>query len=163
MKWSSHRAVTFTSVLCLTSNLPVAVVSAMGSVFPDEIEFILFSNWQKHHRKTSHWIPLYLMICAVIYMLLTHFGMLIRSVNDIYIIMNMPYLMGMLFAGGNILFWFFFGCIFHILEDSVCGTIPLTSPNDKTKFIRLFYVGTIKEYVCVYTFCGLLLFYHFFC
>jgi len=57
---------------------------------------------------------------------------------------------------GYLSFWFFIGSILHILEDALCGKIPFYSLRHPIG-IRLFYVGTEKEYLVAYLLTGLLI------
>lgn len=51
-------------------------------------------------------------------------------------------------------FWFFMGALLHIVEDAFCGTIPILSPTKKVQVLpRLFYTGSVGEYVFVLLYC----------
>ena len=162
MIWKCHRAVTAVSIYAITTNIPMAVIAMVGSVFPDAIEYIMPGDWQSHHRKSSHWFPIYLSIIVFIYLFLKTKNSLLFPSNDLFsFIQNSITNNDYTFIIMNILFWFFVGALFHIIEDSVCGSIPILSPNDRTSFIRLFKVGTFSEYFYVFLFCISVLYYKF--
>jgi len=57
MKWINHKAITFSTIYLLTSNLYASIVSALGSILPDLVEGFNFqtTSWKKSHRRISHW------------------------------------------------------------------------------------------------------------
>ena len=127
MTWKSHRVITFATVFLLTGDIVPSIAATCGSVFPDWIEGPIWKYW---HRKYSHWIVFYLPFMAAFYA--------VRNYNIIF----------------TFLFWLFVGMGLHIVEDSVCGPIPVWSPTKKKKVLpRLFYVGTTGEYLFVSGYC----------
>ena len=131
MTWSSHRVITFVSVVLYTQDVWKASAAMMGSTFPDRVERWISGSWQRHHRKASHWFPLYLLVL---------FGLFVCPVYNE-------------FQANLVSFfrWYVFGCLAHIIEDSVCGRIPLFLPG-KPKWIcpRLFYTGGWGENLFVF-------------
>ena len=133
MTWSSHRVITFVSVVLFTQDVWKASVAMLGSTFPDRVERWLPGSWQKHHRKASHWFLLYLLVLSCLYVC--------PVCNE--------------FQRNLVGFsrWYVFGCLAHIVEDSVCGRIPLFSPG-KPRWVcpRLFYTGGRGESVFVFVY-----------
>ena len=48
-------------------------------------------------------------------------------------------------------FWFLVGGLAHIVEDSICGKIPIINPTKPKVHFRLFYTNTPFEYI--FSFC----------
>ena len=126
MTWRSHRILTGVTVLLITRNVWFTVAAVCGSTFPDRIEMICFGNWQKCHRKLSHWFVLYLLFLGLIY-----------------------FVSGLGFSQSQVLLflkWFFVGCLSHILEDAVSGRVPFLLPGKKKQVLPcLCYTGSVKE------------------
>lgn len=102
---------------------PVASVCAM--LGSTFPDRIEFIFLKKTHRTFSHWFVFYL-----------PFLFLYKSGFSMYI------------------FWFFMGALLHILEDALCGKIPVMSPTKRVQVIpRLFYTGSVREYVFVMLYC----------
>ncbi len=150
MKWHNHKLLTGLTIFLATSD-PLATVSSMiGSIFPDSIEGKTFNP--KIHRTHSHWFVYYVTIATIIslYIMYTTKIMNIYNINIYKTIMH--YGIGIInnkIVISLFILYFFIGCIFHILEDAVCGKIPLFNPNKKEFGIRLFVVGSIREYFFV--------------
>ena len=53
--------------------------------------------------------------------------------------------------GTNFAVWFLVGCLAHIIEDSICGKIPIINPIKPKVYFRLFYTNTPFEYI--FSFC----------
>ena len=140
MVWLSHNMVTFTTLYVATNDLSAAIAGMLGSTLPDKIEGPFWRLW---HRKWSHWFATYL---PVLFIFAPYQG-------------NVFPAKAWVSSGfGSFLqcfvFWFFIGALLHILEDAICGAIPVWSPNKKIKvFPRLFYVGSMKEYLFVGAYC----------
>ena len=121
MTWKSHRLITGLSVLLVTENPWLAVVSSFGSTFPDRVELWMPGKWQKHHRFFSHWFVLYLILIFVV---------------------NLPVWGGDPLGVHRFFQWFFVGCLAHIIQDAICGKIPVLSPFSRRYICpRLFYTG----------------------
>lgn len=149
MTWKSHKIVTATSVFALTNNILFALIAAMGSIFPDRIEYLVYSEreLQRKHRTVSHWFIPYLMVVISDYIFLIKNQLFIANLNDFRYMWTQNELSHFIIViVMNILLWYCIGCLFHILEDTLCGSIPFLSPTHKIKLIRLFYVGSKKEY-----------------
>ena len=143
----------------------MAIVASYSSHLPDKIEqdiFITSHTWEKYHRTFFHWLPLYLFLIYFLYSYL--------AINNMFLPTNEPsQFLSLLRSNpinngylpiiiGNMFLWALVGCVFHILEDSICGKIPLLSPFRKVKIIRLFYTGSAKEYLFDIVFCILIVF-----
>lgn len=150
MTWKSHRILTASTIFVLTDNYIFAIIAAIGSVFPDSVEYKLYTEqqWSKNHRTISHWFVVYVVIVLAIYLLMHDKNIFIRNFQSItYLFHRYTLEYFCLIAFLNFIFWFCIGCLLHILEDSVCGSIPFLSPNRKIKLPRLFYVGSPNEYI----------------
>lgn len=138
MKWFNHKLITGFLVYAVAGDIPGAVVSAAGSVFPDAVEF---GYSPSGHRRLSHWWVIYCVAMLAVYAILKYrFG----GVADITLaIKNLS-------GGENIMFtvafYFLIGCILHIAQDALCGQVPLFNPFKKTLGVRLFRVGSFTEY-----------------
>ena len=136
MTWKSHQIVTFTTVFVLSQDVFASIFASFGSAVPDKLEGPFWQSW---HRTYTHWFVLYL---PFLVFLLRHGG---PNGNTIT----------------KFLFWIVIGALFHILEDAICGTIPVWHPTKKKKvFPRLFYVGSLGEklFVTVYVMVLLVIF-----
>ncbi|MGC8766965.1 MAG: metal-dependent hydrolase [Brevinematia bacterium] len=154
MKWVNHKAVTFSVVYLLSSNLFASLISAVGSTFPDAIEGTDFksASWKKNHRKFSHWGIMYLFLIFVCFIIGGGLKVLKFNPNEF-----VPFFTSVLKGQANyiegikvlskFLFWFFVGGFFHILEDAITGKVPLINPTKKTFGVRLFPVGSMQEYL----------------
>ena len=86
---------------------------------------IEFLSWKKTHRTFSHWFVFYLPVLF-----------LYKQGISMY------------------LFWFFIGALLHIVEDALCGKIPVFSPRKRIQVIpRLFYTGSVNEFLFVIVYC----------
>lgn len=160
MTWKSHKIVTATSVFALTSNILFALIAAMGSIFPDRIEYFFYSEreWQHKHRTLFHWFVPYALVVTGIYIFLNSKNLFIENLNDLsYIASQHDLSMFVIITALNVLLWYCMGCLFHILEDTLCGSVPFLLPTHKIKLIRLFYVGSSKEYFITFGFSILLI------
>lgn len=149
MIWRSHRIVTGITVFAYTQSLLATFVAVTGSTFPDNLEL----NLSMKHRSTSHWFPCYLIPATLLALFYKEFPLAL-SANDLLAIITTPdpsiFIPAVL---RSLLFWFFIGCLFHILEDTLTGYVPITSPRDQRKWWHPFYTGSLKEdfFVLVYT------------
>lgn len=126
MKWISHTTISTVIVYSLTENAFALLPVFMGSIFPDSIEKILFGDWGKYHRKIFHWFVLYFVFIALT------FSFLKSPMKEIVM-------------------WFFVGCLFHIVEDAISGTVP--SLNLRRRIgLRLIPINSVVEYVVVLAF-----------
>ena len=145
MLWKSHNLITFTGVLTATMN-PLSALSAMaGATIPDAIE-LYFDGWIKH-RTITHWWPMYLVPLAIIAAVLYMNQGFWYGVRDIQAAVNYLDSVGFIIELSlNILFWFFIGCLCHIVEDMTTGYIPILTPKDEHTWKILFYPGSPKEF-----------------
>lgn len=161
MKWINHKILTGVTVYAVTNDIGFSLVSAFGSVFPDFVEgrepiekgYRKYSqqySLPKGHRKYSHWFIPYAVgcLCALFYTKRFFAGipgsrelftLLLQRKIPIFPILSLFCL------------FFFLGCIFHILEDAICGHVPLFNPGKKEFGIRLFYVGSLTEYTVTFS------------
>lgn len=151
MKWTNHKMLTGAIVYAVTGNPLSAVVSAIGSVIPDAVEGFPdesnYNAWQKSHRKGSHLAPVYLvtfLLCQAyifIHPLPTTFYQVI-TMAKVSMLGNLP-----------IVAWFIgmlsLGACFHIVEDALCGKVPGLTLKQRVG-VKLFYVGSAKEYLFVW-------------
>jgi inner membrane protein len=157
MKWTTHKLLTGSLIYALTGNPLTAIVAASGSILPDSIEgFPNDSNraaWQRRHRKRSHFFPFYLLPALFLYSYSTAHNFLPITVSNLsdyisHIVSNLN-LQTCLPIFTYYLSILLFGALLHILEDALCGKVPLFNPNRQSIGIKLFYVGSSKEYVLV--------------
>lgn len=141
MIWSSHRIVTGASVFALSQNLIGSFAAVSGSTFPDALDM----TFPLKHRGISHWFVIYLVPLILDYYFLMDRYLLLRFPDFIDLFSVFPLTFAIRYLIGNYLFWFFVGCLFHILEDSLTGYIPIRSPSDKVSIYHPFYTGSSKE------------------
>lgn len=173
MKWINHRIVSGMAVYVLTHDITASITTAATSVFPDWVEGKEYNR--NVHRKTSHWMPLYAVPALLLFAYLYFSHRFINTtaylfagvLNTTQADLNKIYqhVLNILFSGSdlsnphltdvnfilNLFFYAFLGPIFHILEDAVCGKVPLVSLK-KRHGVRLFTVGSFKEYFFVISF-----------
>ncbi len=152
MKWVSHKAITFSVAYLLSSNFFASLISAIGGVFPDAIEGFHFESvsWKKKHRRFSHWGAMYFFLVLVCFIIGGGLGVLKFNPNDILSLLTSKgqagYIEGIKVLS-RVLFWFFLGAFFHVLEDAITGKVPFINPTKKTWGVRLFPVGSLQEYL----------------
>lgn len=131
MKWVNHRIITTSIAFLLTQNFPFVLGAYAGSTLPDRLEAhkerssITYYN----HRQVTHWFIPYM----ITFIFLAILGLVINPLSEISLLLLKTILGGI------------FGCIAHITEDAVTGTVPgltLHSRFGKT----LFKTGDNKEY-----------------
>ncbi|MBQ8919274.1 MAG: hypothetical protein IJ056_04130 [Acidaminococcaceae bacterium] len=143
MTWVSHSIVTFATLFVATHNVFIAGCATLGSAFPDQIEDAF---WKSNHRSYSHWFVLYVAALAFFWTP----DML--SVTGVKV-----WQMGMIEMMRRFLFWFFAGALLHILEDAVCGPVPLWRPTKRTTVLpRLFKVKSVGEVLFVIGYCAIM-------
>ncbi|MGL6015248.1 MAG: metal-dependent hydrolase [Selenomonadaceae bacterium] len=136
MKWISHEILTGAAVYAFSGDILYAMFSMAGSVLPDKMEGSpqaqrSYWSWRSRHRGTSHWPAPYLFVIALL--LFVHKLQLVP--------MEM---WGFLLLG----IFLMIGALLHILEDAVCGKVPLIRRRQKIG-IKLFTVGSVTEYLFV--------------
>ena len=139
----SHGVVTFATLYMATQNVFIAGSATLGSIFPDKIEGPLFRFC---HRCYSHWFVLYVAALAFFWTpeVLTVTGTGLWQKGIVY--------MSRLFF-----FWFFAGGLLHILEDAICGPVPVLYPTKRTTVLpRLFKTGSVGECLFVIGYCAIM-------
>ena len=146
MIWSSHRIITGVSVFALSQSLIGSFAAVSGSTFPDTLDM----SFSLKHRGMSHWFVVYIVpLILDFYFVMDRY--LILSFQDFFNLFHVfSFGEAVRYLIGNYLFWFFVGCLFHILEDSLTGYIPIRSPSDKVSVYHPFYTGSSKEMIFVY-------------
>ncbi|MBX6424176.1 metal-dependent hydrolase [Thermosulfurimonas sp. F29] len=111
-------------IYLITHSFPAAFIAALGSVFPDFVEFVFWGGYVPRyaHRKASHWPLPYLVLAALTF----------------YYTAN-PFAFAMS--------WFSVGCLLHIAEDALTGKVPLLSPRRRSFGVRLFRTGSMPEMI----------------
>lgn len=158
MRWMSHKLVTFAGMMTLTHNVGLSVATALCSVFPDSIEFFCknFTN-RRIHRQASHYFVPYLAVAIVSYYFLYNtIGLSPFSFNlSLIFALSLHQIPSVIL--GYMLLSVSLGSLFHILEDSVCGTVPGLTLKGKRFGKTFFKVNTMEEDFWVFTFCTLTL------
>lgn len=155
MKWVSHKMATGAFLYTVTGNLLISALGVLGSTFPDFIEgrppqqgTPAYNSWRKKHRGLSHWLIPYLTITILGLKYLNSFHITTISANKIIpLIQNWQYNIDIIIV--HFLTYWCTGCVLHILQDSICGRVPLITPYQKIG-VRLFKVGSIWEYLLVF-------------
>lgn len=134
MRWISHKVLTASIVMMITGNPFYAIYSIPGAVFPDWIEGrppdgADYWGWRQRHRGLSHWFVPYLVgFCGIYYLKQKGFAF-----------WGYPFL-------GDAGLFVMIGALMHILEDAVCGKVPVFSLK-KRYGVKLFPVGSFIEYM----------------
>lgn len=136
MKWISHEVLTGAVVYAATGDLLYTMYSMAGSILPDKMEGNPqaqrnYWSWRSRHRGTSHWTAPYLAVIAVLLGL-----------------QRLQLVMPDLWPLCLIAIFMMIGALLHILEDAVCGKVPLLRRKQKIG-IKLFAVGSVSEYLFV--------------
>ena len=147
MKWINHKILTGVTVYAVTNGIGFSLVSALGSVFPD---FVEGRGIGKGHRKYSHWFIPYAVGCLCTLFYTKRFFAGIPGSRELFTLLLQRKIPIFPILSLFCLF-FFLGCIFHILEDAICGHVPLFNPEKKEFGIRLFYVGSLTEYTVTFS------------
>lgn len=148
MKWINHQIVTGFIVFAATDNALFVASSIIGAVIPDRVEGSppqeskKYWKWRKNHRTWSHYPPLYIL--------------LIIGVKFVSEYLQEPRLELIL----NLVIYALFGALLHIIEDGICGKVPIFTPRRKHG-IKLFKVGSWQEYVFSAIIISLCLIYRF--
>ena len=135
MTWLSHQVVTGTVVFALTEDPLLTLFGMVGAVVPDKLEGNPFRRrhfWSINlaHRGWSHAPLLYLLFMTGLY--LYGEGQVLLSYAEVFAI--------------KALFCVALGAVLHIVEDGICGTVPLLTPSSRVG-VKLFKVGSVKEYL----------------
>jgi hypothetical protein len=133
LKWINHQILTGVAVYTATGSLLFAAYGMAGAVLPDKMEgnprnAKNYWHWRSRHRGWSHWPVPYLFVIAFLLVVdrrsLAAMDMWDMSLIGIYMMI---------------------GALLHILEDAICGKVPLLQLSKKIG-IRLFVVGSFTEY-----------------
>ena len=131
MLWKSHKILS--GAIAYTMGLPVEGIALVmvGSVFPDSVEYVFRSK----HRGIFHFWLIYFIV-----FLLAFF----KGFSPVYL--------------NFVLKWFSFGCLLHILEDSMSKTgVPIFLGMKKRLKLKLYSTGRASEYVLLFV-CVLIFF-----
>lgn len=157
MKWRNHRLTTGVIAFACTGHLIPIIFATLGSVFPDAIEGHDYTStrWKQNHRRQSHFLPVYLLF-MLLFAFILHGNVIqdwsalidilrnqlaFNTTSPSYFLSLLPMFAKLFLYGG---FWLSFGAAMHILEDALCGKVPIYSTRHRVG-LRLFYVGTLKE------------------
>lgn len=156
MKWVSHKVATAAILYSFSGNLIVASLGVLGSTFPDWIEgkppaqgTPAYAKWRRKHRQSSHWLPPYFLVCLSCFAYTAQFGFLTLAPKTIPLFLYQPSWATISLLCAHILGCYTLGCVLHILQDALCGRVPLIFPKYKIG-IRLFTVGSMLEYLLVF-------------
>ena len=132
MKWVTHEVVTGVLVYTATEDLTLTACAMAGAVIPDRLDGDPrkardYWLWRSGHRGWSHWPAPYLFVIAAV--LSAGQGMDLGG-DDRWFMLPVAVMVG---------------ALLHILEDAVCGKVPLVFPGEKIG-IKLFPVGSFREY-----------------
>ena len=133
MKWINHQVVTGFIVYAATNDALFVASSIVGAVLPDKVEGSppkeskAYWKWRKNHRTWSHYPIFYLALIG-----LAQYGINYFANPTAELILNL-------------ITYALVGAILHIVEDGICGKVPILTPHGKHG-IKLFKVGTWKEY-----------------
>ena len=139
MKWLNHQIVTGFIVYAATDNALFVASSIVGAVIPDRVEGSPPTNnngywaWRRRHRTWSHYPIIYLALIGLMLFAEEY----VRAMSANYI----PTLILAL----DVLIYAMVGALLHIVEDGICGKVPILTPHSKHG-IKLFEVGSWKEY-----------------
>lgn len=159
MKWSSHRIITGLAVYSVTMNPLQSTIIALASVLPDAIEGtwsgVHLEEWQNKHRQNSHWFVPYLLFFLILQTyILTHY--IPDQLDLLFDIMVEGEIWDNLPIVARLISWLMLGACFHIAEDAICGKVPGLTMDRKVG-VKLFYVGSIKEYLYVFVISAILI------
>ena len=149
MKWVNHRLLTTVLVYSATDSFIYAACGFVGSTLPDYLEGRpprdkkAYWQWRSRHRRTTHWSVPYLTVIMALMVL--HQQLLLES---------------WVWYAAKLIIFVNVGALLHILEDAVCGKVPLISRTGKIG-IKLFRVGSAFEYLFTYMVCLIALWYRF--
>ena len=138
MKWINHQIVTGFVVYAATDNALFVASSIVGAVIPDRVEGdppkdnAAYWAWRRRHRTWSHYPILYLALIGLLLLAKEY----CQSIG-LNFVTTTPFIDVIIFA--------LIGALLHIVEDSICGKVPVFTPHSKHG-IKLFEVGSWKEY-----------------
>lgn len=121
----------------------------MAVVLPDRLEgkppkeSKAYWKWRSKHRQNTHWTVPYLAIIAILFYL-----------HEVGVLQDLSWEIA------KLPIFVCVGALLHILEDGICGKVPLIWRKKKIG-IKLFRVGSSWEYFISYTICVAALYYKF--
>ena len=148
MKWMNHQIVTGFIIYAATDYALFVSSGILGSVLPDKVEGAppkeskAYWKWRKNHRTWSHYPPLYLLLIAGLQYAKNYYP-------------DSTFQLAM-----NLLSYMLVGALLHIAEDGICGKVPIFTPHGKHG-LKLFKVGSWREYFFAALIIGGCLFYRF--
>ena len=133
MKWINHGIVSGMLVYAATGEMVASACAVAGAIMPDKLEGkpgsgTSYWSWRSRHRGWSHWPVLYLAIIAMLLGVYRGGGMAVD-----------------MWEMESLAIWVMVGALLHILEDALCGKVPLLSMSKKIG-VKLFTVGSFTEY-----------------
>lgn len=157
MKWVSHKIATGALVYAFTGNVIVAGISVLGSTFPDWIEgrppdmkdTQAYNKWRRNHRQGSHWLIPYLCIFIACFSYAAGKNIFLINYHTLVYVLTAPNIANIIAFTLLFVAYFSLGSVLHILQDAICGKVPLILPHRKIG-IKLFKVGSMLEYILVF-------------
>ena len=129
MTGPGHRVLNFMLIGALTRSLPAALFGLLGSAFPDTVEYLIWgAGRNRHHRRSSHWIVLWL--AGFLFCFLAGAKRTVPSLSGLAATSPES-------VWGCAAFWFL-GCVLHVLGDACCGKVPLFVPWRRRFGFRVF-------------------------
>jgi hypothetical protein len=155
MTWICHKLTTGSVIFALTGNPVAAVFAAAGSIIPDALEGFPsnegdYARWRKNHRRFTHWFVPYAIAAIAFYCVAYSYG--IKSMWGFSVLKSLRFDIPISALYGLIAYAFAFiviGALMHCLQDACCGSVPSLNPMRRIG-LRLFYVGSLKEYAIVF-------------
>lgn len=156
MKWVSHKILSFSLVWLGFNDFFGAVISGVGSIFPDLVEGKDYESerWRRVHRTYTHCLAWWVLLLGLVMILsYVRFGAFPYEIKGFWFIHSSE-----LGISKNILtqlflfygsFYFVLGWVLHILEDAISGRVPLWKPQERNFGIRLVKVGSFAERILV--------------
>lgn len=135
MKWQNHQISTGFIVYAATNDALFVAASIVGAVLPDRVEgqppkeSKAYWKWRKNHRTWSHYPPLYFLFLALLQVVKMYMQ---SPIAEIFL---------------NLISYVLIGALLHIVEDGICGKVPILSTKKKHG-LKLFKVGSWQEYFC---------------
>ena len=127
-------------VYAATDNALCVAAAIAGAVIPDQVEGAppkdnaAYWEWRRRHRTWSHYPLIYLALIVILLFARTY----AQAVLD-------PSYMPTVELFVSVTIWAMIGALLHIIEDGLCGKVPIFTPYTKYGF-KLFTVGSWQEY-----------------
>ncbi len=128
----------------------------IGSVIPDAVEGFRYDSdrWKKKHRKASHWLLFYVLVCLILFVFLkltvnTFSSTVILKKAWFYLsrtdVFSDLFINVTLVVFSYVLFFIFAGCVLHILQDALTGPVPVIHPKKRVFSLRIMKTRSITE------------------